>query len=147
MITRKYILFFVCICMCLNAFGQCFVKDISRGARPILRDEENREDENHGSERYTDLNMPREWHWCYALNGEFVGPYGIGIDHYAYEELDIQKDGVFKPFVVRGIGRDNDSLVVDKMWSFETGVGYYIRGHYMSRFNIRERSPYDSGGD
>lgn len=31
------------------------------------------------------LILGEDWCWCHSLNGEFVGPYAIGIDHYAYE--------------------------------------------------------------
>lgn len=26
-----------------------------------------------------------DWCWCHSMNGEFVGPYAIGIGNYAYE--------------------------------------------------------------
>ena len=135
MSNKKVLLLFVGICLCLSVLGQDKTSPANpRRMCPPLRESVDSKDENHEAERYSDCQMKENWHRCYTLNGEFVGPHGIGIDHYAYEvELDT-RNGLKHPFVVKGIGRDNDSLVVDKMLSFDTGPGYYIRGHYISRF-------------
>lgn len=108
---------------------------------PIREDKLNDKDLNHSAEYMKDSDFGKDWSWCYSLNGEFVGPYAIGIDNYAYEidNSTRQKGGLRMPFTIRGIGKTNDSLVVT---SWERGVSYYIRGHDICGFtNYKSEHP------
>ncbi|HBE54782.1 MAG TPA: hypothetical protein DDW22_01635 [Prevotellaceae bacterium] len=54
-------------------------------APPIREDKIKEKDLNHSAEYMQDSDFGEDWCWCHSMNGEFVGPYAIGIDNYAYE--------------------------------------------------------------
>lgn len=109
------------------------------GPPPIREKEPNEKDENHSAEymsdfRYNDM----DWHWCYTLNGEFIGRDNIGIDQYAYEidQTTRRKEGLRLPFVVTGIGPQNETLTdnyTNKELE-EKGLSYIINGHHIYGF-------------
>ncbi len=103
---------------------------------PIRENEIGEKDLNHSAEYMQDSDFAKDWCRCYTLNGEFVGPYAIGIDQYAYEIDNSTRSGLRLPFTVRGIGKGNDSLVVT------AESGNYIRGHGIIMFtNFKSEHP------
>ena len=125
-----------------------FQEKIKPFAPPPIREKEPYEkDENHSAEymsdfRYNDM----DWHWCYTLNGEFIGRDIIGIDQYAYEidQTTRSKEGLRLPFVVTGIGPQNETLTVNytNKELGEKGLSYIINGHHIHGFtNYKSNHP------
>lgn len=101
-------------------------------------------DLNHAAEGLDDIRFAHktEWLWCYTLNGEFIGPWGLGVDKYAYESESThsKEHKLQKPFVIRNIGPEGDSLVVDgeMVNDAHDGWRYAIKGHpFMGIINYK----------
>ncbi len=78
----------------------------------------NNKDFNHESEYKNDIKFNSYWNYtCNTLNGEFVGPYPLGIDLYAYQIESDSWNGRMEfplPYVVRGIGPENATLTINQ---------------------------------
>ena len=77
---------------------------------------------------------------------EFIGRDIIGIDQYAYEidQTTRSKEGLRLPFVVTGIGPQNETLTVNytNKELEEKGLSYIINGHHIHGFtNYKSNHP------
>ena len=140
--------FFLSILLCLITnvtFGQDteeltpYQKRMRRITPPPLREVElGGKDQNHAFEWANDKDFNSFWNWCFTLDGEFVGPGGLGIDRYSVrvENAVNRPGGLRVPMTVRGIGPERDSLVVEMSPGDMSALNksYKIRGHRISGF-------------
>ena len=115
---------------------QTFYAQVKFKGEPDIHESLEEKDRNHGFEGCTDITINSVLDACYTLDGEYVGPFPLGIDQYAVEVTNATNvaPGLKLPFWVRGIGAERDSLYVDMIPHQEGGREYFIGGHDVSFF-------------
>ena len=81
-----------------------------------------RKDENHRFEYLTDKDFNDNARGCYMVDGVYIGPYDIGINCCSTKKREI-RIGHGKPFTIRGIGANNDSITINMPDSLASGKG------------------------
>jgi len=112
---------------------------------PIRELKEYGKDQNHAWECLYDTQLPEWADRCYAVTGEYIGPYPFGVDLYAMNQKSSYKNDFTYPYTVRGIGPEGDSIVVEKKpydKYKETTTWDTIGGHAIEEFI--ELTPKDS---